>query len=182
MKKENILAIHEAGHAVVAHVLGGATSIVAVFPLNDDQQGGARTRSFLYKAKEADRTSQIEAAKRDVMVALAGPAAQQKFKPQKAKKQRLDGWKGDYDNATKGIARMILLQDDPTFDISQTTEIYLNDEQQQKAVALFDQIAWEVSVLVTENWAAIEQTADKLIRLRIIFGDEVDVIVRGWPR
>ena len=77
---------------------------------------------------------------------------------------------------------MILLQDDPTFDISQTTEIYLNDEQQQKAVALFDQIAWEVSVLVTENWAAIEQTADKLIRLRIIFGDEVDVIVRGWPR
>jgi hypothetical protein len=36
-----------------------------------------------------------------------------------------------------------------------------------------------VTTLINQHWPAIERTADELLRVRIISGDEVDAIIRA---
>jgi hypothetical protein len=79
-------------------------------------------------------------------------------------------------SATFGVA----LHADPTFELSEAgTSVELNAERQEKATALFNELAAEVTTLINQHWPAIERTADELLRVRIISGDEVDAIIRA---
>jgi len=114
---------------------------------------------------------------------LAGPVAQQKFKPHKLKAMqgRIPAeWRDDYQNAQQYLMKMVMLETDPTFELSEAgTSVELNAERQEKATALFNELAAEVTTLINQHWPAIERTADELLRVRIISGDEVDAIIRA---
>jgi len=89
-----------------------------------------------------DRASQIEAAKKDAIIGLAGPNAQQKFKPQKFKVRRgylPHEWRSDYDHVQSLVLNAAMLETDPTFEGHMDGRtIEATAEQHTKAAALFD--------------------------------------------
>src|SRR5262249_16198854 len=110
-RAERIIAIHEAGHAVVARLLGATVNHVVMFPT-----AGSGNRAGMSGA--TDRASQIEAEKKDAITGLAGPNAQKKFKPQKFKVRRgylPHEWRSDYDHVQSLVLNAAMLETDPTF-------------------------------------------------------------------
>jgi hypothetical protein len=180
--EEKITAIHEAGHVVVARLLGAAVSYVALFDTDGKGHAGAQTHSLAHAAVGMDRASQIRGARGDAMIALAGPIAQETVKPQKLKtmQRRIPaGWRGDYENAQQRLIEIVMLETDPTFELSQIDKsVELNAERRERAAALFTEISAELVTLTRKHWPAIERTADELLRVRIISGDEIDAIIR----
>jgi hypothetical protein len=135
---------------------------------------------------------QIQGARKDAAIALAGPVAQQKFKPHKLKAMqgRIPAeWRDDYQNAQQYLMKMVMLETDPTFELSEAgTSVELNAERQEKATALFNELAAEVTTLINQHWPAIERTADELLRVRAsspacsAFPGQTDFIKRNTAR
>ena len=71
-RKERIIAYHEAGHAVVARVLGLGVVHVAMFPTDGDGLAGAQTWSAAWLARDADHSTKLRALENDAKVNLAG--------------------------------------------------------------------------------------------------------------
>jgi ATP-dependent Zn protease len=74
-----VVAYHEAGHAVVARLLG--QSIVSVAIGADDDSAAAVTSSAAHAARERDAAAQVSGYETDAMIALAGPIAQVMSRP-----------------------------------------------------------------------------------------------------
>jgi hypothetical protein len=72
--RRDIMAHHEAAHAVIARVLGVEVLGVAMFPTDDVGLAGALTRSASYYSG-ADTAARIAGLEIDIKVALAGPVA-----------------------------------------------------------------------------------------------------------
>jgi hypothetical protein len=79
----DIVAHHEAGHAVVAWMLGLKVEYVNIL----DGGAGAHTESATYLARDLDNETYLAAISKDIIVALAGSYAQQRYRPQSAKRQ-----------------------------------------------------------------------------------------------
>lgn len=181
---EKIIAIHEAGHAVIARVLGIAVTQVAMFP-TDGKGGaaGAQTGSASWLANEADRSAQIRAAENDAKVCLAGPHAQQKYRPSKVKHRMPVEWRDDFELAKQFVVKAVLLETDPAFNLpTEGRDIILSRDASAQVVSRFDRISADVKSLVADNWPAIERTAEELLRLRTISGEEVDAIIHVVPK
>jgi hypothetical protein len=68
------MAIHEAGHAVAAHVLGIAVTHVTMVPLAaPGAEAAAETRSAAWLAGNADLPGYLAAIETDIKISLAGP-------------------------------------------------------------------------------------------------------------
>jgi len=184
-RAQKIIAIHEAGHAVVARLLGATVNHVAMFATDGSwARAGANIEPFMSAA--TDRDSRIEAAKKDAVIALAGPNAQQKFKPQKFKVRRgylPHEWSSDYNHVDWLILNAAMLETDPTFEVGGNGRtIEPTAEQHTRAAALFNEAALKAKSFIEACWPAIEQTADELLRRRIIIGDEIDKIMMAARR
>jgi ATP-dependent Zn protease len=179
---EKIIAIHEAGHAVIARVLGISVTQVTMFPTDGKgSAAGAQTGSASWLANEADRADQIRAAENDAKVCLAGPHAQQKYRPSKLKHRMPAEWRDDFELAKQFVVKAVLLGTDPAFNLpTEGRDIILSRDASAKVVSRFDQVSTDVKSLVADNWPAIERTAEELLRLRIISGKEVDAIMNKY--
>jgi hypothetical protein len=76
--KRHIRAIHEAGHAVIARVLGIDVDYVSVTSTAAINAGNVPTRSASWVAKHLDASARILAAENDLKVTLAGIAANER--------------------------------------------------------------------------------------------------------
>jgi hypothetical protein len=76
--KRRIRAIHEAGHAVIARVLGIDVDYVSVISTAAANAGTMPTRSAWWVAKHLDESARILAAENDLTVTLAGIAANER--------------------------------------------------------------------------------------------------------
>ena len=182
-KKQKIIAIHEAGHAVIARVLGLAVPHAAMF--STDGKGGeadAMTRSASWLAREGDLAAQLRAFEDNAKVSLAGPYAQSRHQQFGVVTAHRAEWRDDIQNAISSVAKAVLLKTDPNFDITRTRTITLSQDQKEQVTLLFERIGEETNKLVAENWAAIERTAEDLLRLRIISGDEIDTIIAAMKQ
>jgi len=181
---ERIIAIHEAGHAVIARVLGIAVSRVAMFPTGGKGSiAGAQTEteSASSLANEADRSAQIRAAETDAKICLAGLCAQQKYQPSKVKHRMPLEWRDDFELAKQFVVKAVLLETDPAFNLpTEAHDIILNPDASAQVVSRFDRISSDVKGLINDNWPAIEGTAEELLRLRAISGEEVDAIMQKY--
>ena len=151
---EKINAIHEAGHAVIARILGIAVTQVAMSP-TDEKSAGAQTASASWLANEADRPAQIRAAENDAKVCLAGPHAQQKYQPSKVNHRMPVEWRDDFELAKQFVVKAVLLETDPAFNLpSQKRDIILSRDASAQVVSRFDRINADVKSLVANNWPA----------------------------
>jgi hypothetical protein len=99
------LAHHEAGHAVIARILGMGIEYVTLRRADGDP--GALAHSAAYFAPD-----NLEAREKDAIVALAGPMAQQHYRPlSPATQNRLwkdGGWLGDRMNAMNSLGMLLM--------------------------------------------------------------------------
>jgi hypothetical protein len=98
---------HEAGHAVIARLLGAGVTHIAMFSTRDDNSASAQTVSLGWATKGQDPT----AYEKDALIALAGPITQHRFQPVKNFDCAWQNeWHDDGLNARGYVARAYLLR------------------------------------------------------------------------
>jgi hypothetical protein len=115
MRGKKVKAHHEAGHAVIARVLGINVIHVALHPVGLQNGPGVLRDSALYLAKGKNPATQIIAAENDAKILLAGPIAQCFYRPltegQKRKAKEDGGWRDDYATVQSFATRIVYLQE-----------------------------------------------------------------------
>ena len=89
-------AYHEAGHAFLAHCLGGRVLEVSLEPDDDDQQG--RTSVAWPRAPRSEQQ------RRSALVALAGPVAELHFRGELDQLDTLSAWRADWREVQQALA------------------------------------------------------------------------------
>ena len=173
-------AHHEAGHAVVARVLGVTVDHASLLvDVATKSIIYALTDSALYRARSKPLSEQIAAAEIDAKVALAGPLAQCRYRPltegQKRKAQE-QGWYDDMVNIKSFIGQILYLQQGGEIvDEERTVTI---DIDANAFNATWRRLNNEAQNLVDQNWQAISRVAAALLERRLLYQDDIDALMR----
>jgi hypothetical protein len=183
-KARKIIAYHEAGHAVVARVLGIVVDHVTGFSTSP----GALRHSAGWQARNADVSTQQVGIEKDAKVALAGPHAQLRHHPVRHPRitfvdegRMPDGWQSDLASARNSACQIVLLKHGAISTALSSTTVTLNEPQVAELNRLLGQLWKETEALVSEYWPAIERTAEALLHGRILIQDEIDALIAGRP-
>ena len=153
MRKSERLAVtahHEAGHAVIARKLGLEVTYVTIIP-DLDYSGFVDFQNATYPARNADLATQISAIEKDVMVKLAGPAAESRYRP--PSEREAAGW---WHYARKAVTALVRL----------AIELKHGVAWEPERAELFDQLSIQTEIMVDEHWPAIQRVAHGLLDLR----------------
>jgi hypothetical protein len=170
-----IKAIHEAGHAVVARVLGITVHFVSMRSTAEGNLGAVDTDAPYLLAKSLNLAQQTVVYESGAKVALAGLAAQSRAYPDTVPTGIVET-EGDIATAQR-LARTIVWigAGNPLPDNDQTEVVLgtlLSDAQ-----ALYDRLVREAIALVDEHWPAIERVATALERHDRIDQTELDRLI-----
>jgi ATP-dependent Zn protease len=170
------IAIHEAGHAVVARMLGIGVTHVAMFSTDGMGRAGAQTISAAYAARNADLPTQLSALEADIKVTLAGPLASQRHYPAGNRK----GWVDDLFRAKSYAAMAALLKagkDVPQVPAGELQAVTLTTEESSEACRLLERLWAETETLVAANWSAIMRAAEALLQQPMLSESELDRLI-----
>lgn len=154
------IAYHEAGHAVVAVMLGGEVVQVTLEPENDgelpDREGDVSIRW-----RHAG-LSQKDLLRREISVCLAGPAAEMLFEGERPHPTSVQQWAADWQIAWHLAGQLIM------------------DRLRRMAMleALLDSLCEMLDR--SDCWQAIAETADQLEAFETLEGWQVQEIVERW--
>ena len=93
-----VAAYHEAGHAYLAHCLGGRVLAVSLEPDDDDDTEQGRTSVAWPRAPRAEQQ------RRSALVALAGPVAELHFRGELDQLDTLSAWRADWREVQRALA------------------------------------------------------------------------------
>ena len=161
------VAYHEAGHAVIARVLGLEVDWVTITP-DLDIAGECDSDYAFYFAFYADDATQLAAIEKDVMVTLAGPIAECQYRSldfNAATVMRSAGWGSDL-----AMAKYLL---------TMAMELLPEDLRPELYDELFDRLSIETEILVNGRWPAIERVATGLLEASDLNGADVENLI-GW--
>jgi ATP-dependent Zn protease len=180
---DEVRAYHEAGHAVIARVLGVGVAYITLFPTDETNRGGAQTRSAAWLARATgDAAAFVRGVETDAKVALAGPHAQLKHRPNTNKKRASrDEWDSDLKLAEMSAVNLAWLQDHAAPPSGSDVEISLNAEQKTEALRIFRRLQDEARALVEAHWPSVERVAKALLKYRALQGGEVDDLIGDRP-
>lgn len=154
-----IIAYHEAGHALMAHLLGGEIEHVTIDPDNDDgpsRQGDTRVRW------RRSRISDKEFAQITVQVSLAGPVAEMIYSGDPYHPGLVAEWAADWHEAWEAA---VLLHRDERARLK-----YLEDV----SIRLYHRLKGD------DLWPALASLADHLLAHEMLEGEQVEEIVAEW--
>jgi len=158
MTDPEIVAYHEAGHALVAWQLGGRVRLVTIDPDNDDgpaREGGTEIR---WRRSEGER----ELARKLVQVSLAGPVAEMLYTGDPYHPGMVAEWAADWRDAWK------------------SAELLMPDERQR--LAFLERISLELYRQLNHEsqWAALAALADNLLAHETLEREEIEEIFGEW--
>lgn len=156
-----IIAYHEAGHALMALLLGAEVKLVTIEP--DDDEGPSRQgdTQVLWRRSEI---STRDFARRAVQVSLAGPVAEMIYTGDPYHPGLVAEWAADWHEAWNSA---VLLHPDER----QRLE-YL----ERTSIQLYHQLKDDAL------WAALASLADHLLAHESLEGEKVAEIVGDWLR
>jgi hypothetical protein len=174
-------AHHEAGHAVIARVLGVEVSYAAMLNTN------VETHSALYLTKNSSAAAQIVGAEKDIKILLAGALAQCHYRPmtrgRMQKAANSGGWEDDISTASRLVAQILYFQTGRTLSELMSDP---NPEAALKALGqsdaaetLWERLWQETKALVNEHWPAIERVAAAMLERRALNQSDIDALIRG---
>jgi hypothetical protein len=151
-----VVAYHEAGHAVVARNFGLAVTRVSINPAFGDVFDGEVIEGHMRLEPEAERSASLQ---RRLWIALAGPAAQEHHDPEGYRVDGLVCGRADYESARKLYAELRGKPDCKAEDL-------VSNERRARA-------------LVTKHWSAIEAVALALVKhpRHSLDGKELDALL-----
>jgi ATP-dependent Zn protease len=154
-----LIAYHEAGHALMALLLGGTVDQVTIEPDNDDgptRQGDTRV---LWRRR---RVGDKDFAKKSVQVSLAGPVAEMIYSGDPYHPGLVAEWADDWREAWRAAGLLHF------------------DERQR--LAYLERVTLELYSRLKEDthWAAIASLADHLLAHETLEGEDVEEIVGQW--
>jgi hypothetical protein len=177
------IAYHEAGHAVIALVLGVDVPCVSMARIGASAEGTPATLrwSAEWLARNDPRTMLV-GLETDAKITLAGPSAEQKYRPDTNIKLALrEQWRDDMRLAQSAATKIVLIRADPNqqFDFDGERTFKITAEQNAEIAQLVNRFSDEVRVLVEQHWPAIERVATALLNRRIVYTDEIDAAIAG---
>ena len=154
-----LIAYHEAGHALVALLLGGRVQLVTIEPDNDDgPQRQGDTQVLWRRAGLSER----QFAQCSVQVSLAGPVAEMIYSGDPYHPGLVAEWAADWRDAW-GAA------------------IILHAGERQR-LAYLEQVSIQLyhRLKADDHWAAIAAVADHLLAHDSLDGEQIAEIVTQW--
>lgn len=152
-------AYHEAGHALIAVLLGGKVTRVTIDPDDDDEPQRFGDTQILWRHSS---TSDQRFAEITVQVSLAGPVAEMIYTGDSIHPGVVPEWAADWRDAWNAV---VLLQP-----VERKRMEYL----EQVSVQLYQRFQR------TEIWSALAALADHLLAPETLEAEEVEDIVREW--
>jgi ATP-dependent Zn protease len=184
-KVRRLMAVHEAGHAAVARLLGVKVEYVVMFPTVVDSAAGAMTHSAAHAAVGKDVAVQIQGFEADTMIALAGLIAQGMAFPGTVKKWELTppGELGsDMGNAFHAVVNILLLRRGEVLPgPGEQRAVEIPTAMVDEAVLMLKQLMAESRSLIEANWPAVERLAEALTSRDVLDQAQVDALIAGRP-
>jgi hypothetical protein len=174
------VAYHEAGHAVIARVLGVSVHHVSRFAT----EGGGTPRALTYSAawNAGSDSAYLIGLEADAKISLAGPHAEKKYRPDtNINLAQQNQWLDDMANAMSAVVKILLFKANPNDRVyfEGAREIELTSDQSAEATQLFNRISGETQALVEQHWSAIERTAAALLDRSVLNEHDIDALIIG---
>ena len=154
-----LVAYHEAGHALAAHLLGGEVRSVTIEPDRDD---GPRRDGDTQVVWRRSRMSEKDWARTTVQVCLAGPVAEMLYSGDPYHPGLVAEWAADWQEAWQAAA--------PLHVDERRRMQYLEDE----SIRLYHRRKEEPA------WSALAAIADNLLAHETLEAEQVEEIVAEW--
>ncbi|BBO31615.1 hypothetical protein [Lacipirellula parvula] len=154
-----LTAYHEAGHALMAHLLGGQVQLVTIEPDDDDGPRRSGDAQILWRRS---RMSDREFAVKSVQVHLAGPVAEMIYSGEPYHPAFIAEWSADWAGALAAA------------------ELLIPDER--KRVAHIEQvsIALHRQLQGDDLWPALAAIADHLLAHETLDAEQVEEILEQY--
>jgi hypothetical protein len=169
-RTKEAIAYHEAGHAVIARVLGIGVTHVA---LTDGNPGLRTLWGDYYEAHSVP--ARIAALERHAKVSFAGQIAQvrQRAHTDAEVRRQGKGWSTDWRNADNYTAMAVSLKKG----IEPVPGTAFDSAIAAEADVLENRLLAETMILVEQNWPGIERVAKGLLRRSFLTGDDIDALI-----
>jgi hypothetical protein len=171
-----VTAYHEAGHAVVARVLGEPIISVTIGAIGEDNTGVLRP-SAAHRARGT--TSEMAGYEIDGKVALAGPIAQQMSRPSRSDRawQSIESHEEDFANAKSAAVCVALLSAGEP--VPEASEVTLRGAQAALVRTTLERFERETKAALDEKWPAVKRVAKALFTRNHLDQAEVDRLIAG---
>jgi hypothetical protein len=194
--KREALVYHEAGHAVVARLLG-VNIAYATMLADTHQAAGVQTRSAAWRAVNAGSDSEAHAlgCETDAKVSYAGIVAEQIHKPMSKLKirRRMDaGWSNDLRAVESILAKAVMVRSgipipmEPPGTVKswqaepEVRATFTPTPEQRAALeAMNVRVQHEVRQLLQDNWSAVERVAAAFLKQPLFSEEEIDALIAG---
>ena len=153
-----LIAYHEAGHALIALLLGGKVKQVTIDPDNDDGPARQGDTQILWRRTRSEK----EFAQNVVQVCLAGPVAEMIYSGDPYHPGVVPEWAADWRDAWQAAESL--------FPVERQRLAYL----EQVSVDLYHRMK-------NDNlWVPLASLADHLLAHETLEGEEVEEIIGEW--
>jgi ATP-dependent Zn protease len=154
-----LIAYHEAGHAIIALLLGGEVDLITIDPDKDD---GPQRQGYAKILWRRDRLSEKEFAQKAVQVCLAGPVAEMIYSGDPYHPGLVAEWAADWREAWS-VATML-------HPIERKRLEYL----EQVTAQLYHRLKRD------DHWNALAALADNLLAHETLDRDQIEEFIDEW--